>query len=330
MKIVTFAIPCYNVESCVGRCLDSILDAHLNDKIEILVVNDGSTDNTATVLQQYDEKYPGVLRVLNKENGGWGTAVNLAIREAEGKYLKEIDADDWVNTKNLPEYIQTLETLDVDYVATGYQEYQSKNDSYQPHPQNEALCNQVFDVKTFWDEHPTGWGFPIHAITYNTQFIRDINLTVGDRYYTDFEYFLKSMPYVRTLYIMNVDITIYYRGNEEQSTGTLGYAKHYGDMAALSLRLANFYEHLPLTIHPLILKSIQDTIAGNVALTYELMMSPIYAGKKKGISKELKAYDNELQKHPVFYDAMRRVKKKNIAYIKFWRSTGINLLKLHK
>ena len=64
------------------------------DDIEILLINDGSKDNTLEILHQYEAKYPSIIRVINKENGGWGTAINLGIREANGKYLKEVDADD--------------------------------------------------------------------------------------------------------------------------------------------------------------------------------------------------------------------------------------------
>ncbi len=328
MKLVTFAVPCYNVEQCVAHCFDSILQAGHHEEIEILAINDGSRDNTLQVLQNYAKQYPDVVRVLNKENGGWGTAINLAIREAQGKYFKEIDADDEVETGNIANYLQTLATIDVDYVATAFREYNSQTKSSIEANLDDSLCNRAFDIKDFWDNHPQAWAFPIHAITYNTQFIRDIHLSVGDRYYTDFEYFLKSMPYVRTLYLYNRCITIYNRGNEEQSTGIKGYAKHYRDMADLSLRLVQFYTQIPAAALPAIQKSIRDTIIGTIAMSYELMMSPVYAGKNVEAKQELRRYDKALAQHPLFYRAMRSVKKKGIPYISIWRSTRINLLAL--
>ncbi len=328
MKLVTFAIPCYNVASCVAHCLDSILQAGHHEEIEILAINDGSHDNTLDILHHYAELYPDVVRVLSKENGGWGTAINLAIREAQGKYFKELDADDEVETANLAEYLQTLATIETDYIATAYREYNSQKQVATPHDLDEKLCRQLFDIQVFWDKHPQAWAFPIHAITYSTQFIRDIQLTVGDRYYTDFEYFLKSMPYVRTIYLLNTCITIYNRGNEEQSTGIKGYAKHYRDMTALSLRLVHFYAAIPTTTLPAIAESIRRTIEGTIAMSYELMMSPVYAGKATGVKQELRCYDHALSQHPLFYHASRSIKKKGIPYIRIWRLTGINLLAL--
>ena len=101
MITVTFLVPCYNVSGCVRRCVDSMLDTAVLDDIEILLINDGSTDNTSEVLHEYKKRYPSVVRVIDKANGGWGTVINLGIREAKGKYIKEVDADDWVRTENL-------------------------------------------------------------------------------------------------------------------------------------------------------------------------------------------------------------------------------------
>ena len=141
--IVTFAVPCYNVEHCIEHCLTSILHPDVLDRIEILCINDGSTDNTSSLLHQYGNRYPDVVRVIDKENGGWGTAINLAIREARGRYFKEIDADDWVENSNLPEFIRLLEKLECDYVATDYAEYWEKEDALHLHTYKKQIYNQT-------------------------------------------------------------------------------------------------------------------------------------------------------------------------------------------
>ena len=330
MKTVTFAIPCYNVEDCVSKCLDSILAAGMNDDIEILAINDGSKDGTSALLHSYQEKHPNTMRVIDKINGGWGTVVNMAVQEAQGKYFKEIDADDWVATQNIPTYVQKLKELEVDYVANSFQEYYINTKEVKECSFDEHLCNKVHEVKQFWEKHPGAWGFPIHCITYSTRFIRDINLTVGPRYYTDFEYFLKSMPYVKTLYMTNLDITIYARGNDEQSTGAKGYAKHYHDMAALVLRLAQFFEGLPEDTLPQIREAIRRTIAGTCSLAYEVMMSPVYAGKDPFVLPNLQEFDHALTQYPTFYEETGHIKKRGIRNIRLWRNTGFNILTLRK
>ena len=118
MKTLTFLIPCYNVAGCVRHCIESMLVDSFLDDIEILLINDGSQDNTLDILREYEQKYPTVVRVIDKQNGGWGTAINLGIREAQGKYIKEVDADDWVSSDNLQEYISFLKANKIDYIAT--------------------------------------------------------------------------------------------------------------------------------------------------------------------------------------------------------------------
>ena len=100
-KILTIAIPAYNMEKYVGRCLDSVLHTAMTNTIEVLLINDGSKDSTLRIAQEYATKWPETLRVINKPNGGWGSAINCAISEAAGKYFKILDADDWFDTQAL-------------------------------------------------------------------------------------------------------------------------------------------------------------------------------------------------------------------------------------
>lgn len=328
MKVVTFFIPCYNVESCVSRCLDSILHPEILDQIEILAINDGSKDNTLSLLRNYECRYPQTIKVIDKTNGGWGTAVNLGLNKASGKYFKEVDADDWVSTENLTEYVKFLQSNDVDYIATEYTEYFSKENEYHPHTFQKPIYNHTISLNEFWDNYPTAWDFPIHAITYKTSFIREqVNLKVGDRYYGDFEYFTYPQPYIGSIYVLPINITVYFRGSDDQSTSTRGYSKNYRDMAALSLRLSSFYDNLPNNLHPRLKKHICNGVEGTIRLSYEIMMSPVYAGKKDGVKEYLKEYNKQLKiTSPFFFKRSNHFKKKSIPYIWIWRKLKINIL----
>lgn len=327
MKTLTILVPCYNVAHCVRRCIDSMLaEAVLND-IEILLINDGSKDNTLEVLRDYEQRNPEVVRVIDKENGGWGTAINLGIREAKGKYVKEVDADDWVSTENLPSYIAFLKEHDIDYIATDYTEYFKADDHYEHHGYQQEIYNIIMSLNDFWEKHPTAWDFPIHAITYRTQMLQECGLKVGDRYYGDIEYNLYPLPHVKTICVLPLNVTVYFRGSDEQSTSTAGYAKHFRDYAAMSQRITHFYLDAPVSLHPNLKHFIEDTVRGTIVRAYYLMMSPVYAGKVEKINDELKKYDQWLKgTNKYLYYECGKQRKHGISTIRLWRYTGINIL----
>ena len=95
MKLLTVAVPCYNSEAYMSHCLDTLLSA--GDEIEIIIVNDGSKDNTGAIADRYQAEHPDIIRVIHQENGGHGEGVNQGIRNATGLYFKVVDSDDWVN-----------------------------------------------------------------------------------------------------------------------------------------------------------------------------------------------------------------------------------------
>ena len=99
-KILTVTIPSYNVEAYLEDCLESFVNSEVMDDIEVLIVNDGSSDNTAKIAQRYVDKYENTFRLINKENGGHGSTINTGVREAKGKYFKVVDGDDWVDTRS--------------------------------------------------------------------------------------------------------------------------------------------------------------------------------------------------------------------------------------
>ncbi len=106
--------------SFLPRCLDSLLAAGVNDKIEAIVVNDGSNDNSLSVAKAYQRKYPDCIVVIDKPNGNYGSTINSALPVAKGKYVKILDADDWFNSINLVKFIGELESTDADMAVTHF------------------------------------------------------------------------------------------------------------------------------------------------------------------------------------------------------------------
>ena len=106
-KILTITIPSYNVEPYMNEVLPTFLDPAVMDKIEILIVNDGSKDGTAALGKEYEAKYPGVITLVDKENGGHGSTINKGIELATGKYFKVVDGDDWVDTAAFIKFVKS-------------------------------------------------------------------------------------------------------------------------------------------------------------------------------------------------------------------------------
>ena len=106
MKLLSIAIPCYNSQDYMENCIESLLVG--GEEVEILIVDDGSSDRTAEIADDYARKYPTIVKAIHQENGGHGEAVNAGIRNATGLYFKVVDSDDWVNKEA---YVQILKTL---------------------------------------------------------------------------------------------------------------------------------------------------------------------------------------------------------------------------
>ena len=109
MKLLSIAIPCYNSEAYMENCIKSLLPG--GDEVEILVIDDGSKDRTAEIADEYQEKYPGIVRAIHQPNLGHGGAVNTGIHNAQGLYFKVVDSDDWLDKENYPKVLDKLAEL---------------------------------------------------------------------------------------------------------------------------------------------------------------------------------------------------------------------------
>ena len=118
MKFISFVIPSYNSERFLDKCITSFLREDVLDEIEVIIVNDGSRDATEAIAKEYAARYPDTIRLISQENRGHGGALNAGFAAAEGRYIKPIDADDWVDTDSLPEFVRQLKTVDSDVVLT--------------------------------------------------------------------------------------------------------------------------------------------------------------------------------------------------------------------
>lgn len=119
VKLLTIIIPTYNMEKYLRRCLDSLLVSGENMALlEVLVVNDGSRDASSDIGHEYETNYPQTIRVIDKDNGNYGSCINRGLKEATGKYVRILDADDYYLTENLNKFISILKDTDADLLLS--------------------------------------------------------------------------------------------------------------------------------------------------------------------------------------------------------------------
>ena len=118
-KILSIIIPSCNMEKYLGQCLDSLLVPSIGD-VEILVINDGSKDHTSEIAHGYSQRYPQSIRVIDKPNGHYGSCINRGLKEATGKYVKILDADDSFDSEVFEKFIEFLKDTDADLVLSNY------------------------------------------------------------------------------------------------------------------------------------------------------------------------------------------------------------------
>ena len=119
-KVLTVIIPTYNMENYLRYCLDSLLIKEFLKQLEVLIINDGSKDGSSVIGHEYEQLYPEIFRVIDKENGNYGSCINRGLKEAKGKYVKILDADDSFNTDNFESFVSFLIQTDADLILSDF------------------------------------------------------------------------------------------------------------------------------------------------------------------------------------------------------------------
>lgn len=223
MKLLTFTVPCYNSEAYMEKCINSLLVG--GEDVEIIIVDDGSTDKTAQIADSYQEKYPSIVKAIHKENGGHGSAVNTGLDNASGLYFKVVDSDDWVKEKSYMEILDTLkelvagpQTLDMlisnfVYEKVGEKKSRKKVVAYR----NALPQNKMFT----WDKvrhfHKSQY-ILMHSVIYRTKLLKDCGMRLPEHtFYVDNIFVFNPLPYVKNMYYIDTNFYRYFIGREDQS-----------------------------------------------------------------------------------------------------------------
>lgn len=246
MKILSIIIPTYNMEALLPRCLDSLVAARgAEEGLEAIVVNDGSKDNSLQVAQDYQKRYPGIVTIIDKPNGNYGSTINAALPIAKGKYVKVLDSDDWFDTDVLSTYLNVLEETDADMVITHFTQIGAKIREVVRYNTMGREPYEYGKVYALDDVLKDGYirYFLMHAITYRTEMLRSHNYRQMEGIsYTDTEWSCYPTFYAQTICFYNLNLYQYNLNREGQTMDPKVMQKSVNQLLKLTDTMFAYYK----------------------------------------------------------------------------------------
>lgn len=248
-KILTVSVAAYNAADCVSKCIESFVNTSVIDDLEIIVVNDGSKDNTDEIVQEYVSKYPGSVRLISKENGGHGSTINTSVKESTGKYFKIVDSDDWVEKDGIEKLVNELKNVDEDLIMNSYYKVNALDGS------KELVSDSRYEM---------------HAMTVKTDLVKAMGPVIDENcFYVDTEYVLFLMSKIKTVMHLDYPVYDYLLGTATQSMNMMNLIKNRHQHIRVCKRILEFYkECLEAEIDDDIIKMIRERICDAIVTQY--------------------------------------------------------------
>ena len=306
MKLLTIVVPSYNSAAYLERCVRSLTGG--GEELDILIVNDGSTDETGAIADRLREEYPGIVRVIHQENGGHGEGLNQGIRTAKGLYLKTVDSDDRLDGEALKKLLDILRA----HSAPEEQLDLIVND-YVYDREEEPCCFKVRynTVMTpgrvlSWDtvrSFPIWKQFMIHSLTYRVQMLRDMGLSLPKHtFYEDNLYIYRPLPFTKRLYYLDQPLYGYFIGREDQSVNDSVIIRRLDQVTRIAADMITSYPMAYLKTLPRKLKNYMlNNLAGQLFTTASLQ----FMSGEKGLEMNRAMWRDIRQFDPELYSALR-------------------------
>ena len=315
--VLSIIIPAYNVSKYVSATIWSLINQKNYNDIEILVINDGSKDNTLEVAQKIKNdlftKDTSIIKIIDKENGGHGSVINRGLQEMTGKYVKIIDGDDTVNSLNLSDLIEKLKDENADVVLNNYKEDYIAINSEVPIRFYENLpINTILDFETLCKNKIfTYWGPLLPTATYNVQNLKKRFFKISEKiFYDDMEWNFNSIVNVNSVKYFDTFIYHHFIGRIGQSVTMDGLIKNYKAHRTMTINLIKLYkdnQDIPKYKKRFLFQNyVLKMIKTHYMLTIDYFQSPI----------PFREFENELKQYPEFYNNKDVISKKIIIYRK--------------
>ena len=288
MKTLSLIVPTYNVEKYIGKCLESL---STDDSLEVLIIIDGSKDNSCNIAKEFQQRYPQVFKVIEKENGHYGSCVNVGLSNARGKYIKVLDPDDYFGP-HFKDYLDFLKTVDVDVVLTNAA-IVDECDTITHKITFSLNSKEVSDLKSLLNSDIS----LIHhyELTYRTELLRSIKYSQTQGIsYTDLEWSSKPFGFAKSIVYYPETIYYYLEGRLGATVSAEYRSKNMWMENKVVLGLVNYYMEMKETIPSDNAKLLCRFISSMVSHVYYHYMVK-YPGRLHN-EQELLAFDKDLFK----------------------------------
>lgn len=227
-KLISCVVCCYNSAAYMSKCIESLLKG--KEKVEIIIIDDGSKDDTGKIADEYLAKYPDNIKVVHQQNAGHGAGVQKGIELATGYYFKVVDSDDWLDTDALNQFLDCIEKSDktIDVYMTDYRYCHQDGDESQTITYGSCFPeNKVFTPRDIKHMELTKY-FTIHSTCYRTDLLKGLNMRIPTKVSYDDNYFIYiPLPHVKKMYYLPVTLYCYLIGREGQSVSEAIAIKRY-------------------------------------------------------------------------------------------------------
>lgn len=241
-KLLTIIIPSYNMEKYLSRGLDSLLIEKGREKLDVIVVNDGSKDQTSAIAHEYAGKYPEMIRVIDKPNGNYGSCINAGLKEAQGKYIRILDADDTFETTAFERFLDELDKIDADLVFSGLDHV---NEAGQYVKEREYVSLPPMKICRFEDIPEDSWRISMACMTYRTENLRQINYHQTEEVsYSDEDWTFSPVNTAERVCLIQEPVYRYLIGREGQTIAVETRRKRVSHVVKVTENMVEAYNHL--------------------------------------------------------------------------------------
>ena len=322
MKVITIIVPTYNMEALLEKDLASLIIANRQERVEVIVVNDGSKDNSLSIAMKLHDKYPHIFNVINKENGNYGSCINVALKAAKGKYVKIMDADDSFDTENFEKLVDYLEHSDVDMILTSYTEIYLTGTHTRKDINLES--NKIMTFSDFCN-NKIFHDLIMHTVTYKAEIFKHLNYHQAEGiYYTDNQWVFKPLAAVKVFVYLNIPIYKYLLGREGQSISEEIKSTHTKDYILMICALIKDFADLSCSDYD---KRNINFLYKKLYIKIKVLYKDYLVRKTYSNLSELKILDNTLKKYlPKMYQEIGKILLSKpllcVRYISLWRKKG--------